>query len=205
MDWSPCRWAGDVRHCISRSRRFSVKSSPVGYSRSTKTLPGPSQRSSPDGTRWAARISADLTVVIAAIARSARTRHWRRVMWRIFETAACADRRSLGRLTRESRYDKIGIAHSTFTITEKPPAGSCWAPLLVHLWCSSRSKPWPGWNVPGSLALLSDAGHNFTDAFGLGLAAAGYYWAAKPGDQLRTFGYQRSVRAGGVCERCCCW
>ncbi len=44
----------------------------------------------------------------------------------------------------------------------------------------------------GSLALLSDAGHNFTDAFGLGLAAAGYYWAAKPGDQLRTFGYQRS-------------
>jgi cobalt-zinc-cadmium efflux system protein len=43
----------------------------------------------------------------------------------------------------------------------------------------------------GSLALLSDAGHNFTDAFGLGLAAAGYYWAARPGDQLRTFGYQR--------------
>jgi len=34
----------------------------------------------------------------------------------------------------------------------------------------------------GSLALLSDAGHNFTDAFGLGLAAAGFYFAAKPGD-----------------------
>jgi cobalt-zinc-cadmium efflux system protein len=44
----------------------------------------------------------------------------------------------------------------------------------------------------GSLALLSDAGHNFTDAFGLGLAAAGYYWAAKPGDHVRTFGYQRT-------------
>ena len=44
----------------------------------------------------------------------------------------------------------------------------------------------------GSLALLSDAGHNFTDAFGLGLAAAGYFWAAKPGDQFRTFGYQRT-------------
>src|SRR5579864_3985126 len=43
----------------------------------------------------------------------------------------------------------------------------------------------------GSLALLSDAGHNFTDAFGLGLAAAGYYWAARPGDHVRTFGYQR--------------
>jgi cobalt-zinc-cadmium efflux system protein len=44
----------------------------------------------------------------------------------------------------------------------------------------------------GSLALLSDAGHNFTDAFGLGLAAAGYYWAARPGDHVRTFGYQRT-------------
>ena len=44
----------------------------------------------------------------------------------------------------------------------------------------------------GSLALLGDAGHNFTDAFGLGLAAAGYYWAAKPGDHVRTFGYQRT-------------
>jgi cobalt-zinc-cadmium efflux system protein len=43
----------------------------------------------------------------------------------------------------------------------------------------------------GSLSLLSDAGHNFTDAFGLALAAAGFYFAAKPGDQLRTFGYQR--------------
>ena len=44
----------------------------------------------------------------------------------------------------------------------------------------------------GSLALLSDAGHNFTDAFGLALAAAGCYWAARPGDHVRTFGYQRT-------------
>ena len=44
----------------------------------------------------------------------------------------------------------------------------------------------------GSLALLSDAGHNLTDAFGLALAAAGYYMAAKPGDHVRTFGYQRT-------------
>jgi cobalt-zinc-cadmium efflux system protein len=43
----------------------------------------------------------------------------------------------------------------------------------------------------GSLSLLSDAGHNFTDAFGLALAAAGFYFAAKPGDHVRTFGYQR--------------
>src|SRR4029078_2709170 len=44
----------------------------------------------------------------------------------------------------------------------------------------------------GSFWLLSDAGHNFTDAFGLALAAAGFYFAAKPGDQVRTFGYQRT-------------
>jgi len=44
----------------------------------------------------------------------------------------------------------------------------------------------------GSLALLSDAGHNFTDAFGLGLAAAGYYWGGRPSDHRRTFGYQRT-------------
>src|SRR5579862_4208724 len=44
----------------------------------------------------------------------------------------------------------------------------------------------------GSLALLSDAGHNFTDAFGLGLAAVAYYWETRPGDHIKTFGYQRT-------------
>ena len=44
----------------------------------------------------------------------------------------------------------------------------------------------------GSLALLSDAGHNFTDAFGLALAAAGYYLGGRPSDHRRTFGYQRT-------------
>jgi cobalt-zinc-cadmium efflux system protein len=44
----------------------------------------------------------------------------------------------------------------------------------------------------GSLALVGDAIHNITDAFGLGLAAAGFYLAAKPGDHVRTFGYQRT-------------
>jgi len=43
-----------------------------------------------------------------------------------------------------------------------------------------------------SLALLSDAGHNFTDAFALVLAAFGIYLQARPGDQERTFGYQRA-------------
>lgn len=44
----------------------------------------------------------------------------------------------------------------------------------------------------GSLALLSDAGHNFTDAFALLLAAIGLYLQARPADQSKTFGYQRA-------------
>src|SRR5258708_12940585 len=44
----------------------------------------------------------------------------------------------------------------------------------------------------GSLALLSDAGHNFTDAFGLLLAGAGDYFQSRPGNQFKTFGYQRT-------------
>ncbi len=44
----------------------------------------------------------------------------------------------------------------------------------------------------GSLALLSDAGHNFTDAFGLVLAVAAYYLEARPGDHVKTYGYQRT-------------
>ena len=45
-----------------------------------------------------------------------------------------------------------------------------------------------------SLALLSDAGHNLTDALALGLAMFGVYLQAKPADESRTFGYHR----GGV-------
>lgn len=44
----------------------------------------------------------------------------------------------------------------------------------------------------GSLALLSDAGHNFTDAFGLLLAGIAYYLQSRPGDQTKTYGYHRT-------------
>ena len=44
----------------------------------------------------------------------------------------------------------------------------------------------------GSLALLSDAGHNFTDAFAILLAAIGFYLQSRPGDHVKTFGYQRA-------------
>lgn len=46
----------------------------------------------------------------------------------------------------------------------------------------------------GSLALLSDAGHNLTDALALGLALFGVYLRHKPADDSRTYGYHR----GGV-------
>lgn len=45
-----------------------------------------------------------------------------------------------------------------------------------------------------SLALLSDAGHNFTDAFGLLLAGMGHMLRSRPADHVKTYGYQR----GGV-------
>jgi cobalt-zinc-cadmium efflux system protein len=48
----------------------------------------------------------------------------------------------------------------------------------------------------GSLALLSDAGHNFTDALALLLAAVGLYLQSKPADHIKTYGYQR---AGVIC------
>jgi cobalt-zinc-cadmium efflux system protein len=43
-----------------------------------------------------------------------------------------------------------------------------------------------------SLSLLSDAGHNFTDALALLLAAIGVYLQNKPPDQSKTFGYGRA-------------
>jgi cobalt-zinc-cadmium efflux system protein len=43
-----------------------------------------------------------------------------------------------------------------------------------------------------SLALVSDAGHNVTDAIGLVLAGAGYFFQSRPGNQSKTFGYHRT-------------
>lgn len=42
-----------------------------------------------------------------------------------------------------------------------------------------------------SLALMSDAGHNFADALALGLSWYGIWIARKPSTQERTFGYHR--------------
>ncbi len=43
-----------------------------------------------------------------------------------------------------------------------------------------------------SLALLSDAGHNFTDALALFLAWFGFYLQSKPADETKTYGYHRA-------------
>jgi len=43
-----------------------------------------------------------------------------------------------------------------------------------------------------SLALLSDAGHNFTDALSLGLALVAVWFQARPADESKTYGYHRA-------------
>ena len=43
-----------------------------------------------------------------------------------------------------------------------------------------------------SLALLSDAGHNFTDALALVLAAIAFYIQSKPPNDVKTYGYHRA-------------
>lgn len=44
----------------------------------------------------------------------------------------------------------------------------------------------------GSMALLSDAGHNFTDAFGLLLAGIGFILSSRPANHIKTYGYRRA-------------
>ena len=43
-----------------------------------------------------------------------------------------------------------------------------------------------------SLALVSDAGHNFTDGLALVLAAIGFYLQGKPANEIKTYGYHRA-------------
>jgi cobalt-zinc-cadmium efflux system protein len=43
-----------------------------------------------------------------------------------------------------------------------------------------------------SLALISDAGHNFTDALALLLAWVAFYFESMPANEVKTYGYQRA-------------
>ena len=46
--------------------------------------------------------------------------------------------------------------------------------------------------LTNSLALLSDAGHMFSDALALGLSLAAFYWGERPNTLRNTYGFRRS-------------
>ena len=46
--------------------------------------------------------------------------------------------------------------------------------------------------MTGSLALLADAGHMFTDVVGVGLALFAITLAQRPATPMRTYGYYRA-------------
>ena len=75
-----------------------------------------------------------------------------------------------------------GHAHATGSILRWSLVATT-AFVLVELIAGLRAH---------SLALLSDAGHNFTDALALGLAWAGFYLQSKPADEIKTYGYHRA-------------
>ena len=75
-----------------------------------------------------------------------------------------------------------GHAHATGSILRWSLAATA-AFVLVELIAGFQAH---------SLALLSDAGHNFTDALALGLAWAGFYLQSKPADETKTYGYHRA-------------
>ncbi len=75
-----------------------------------------------------------------------------------------------------------GHAHATGSILRWSLVATS-AFVLVELFAGLQAH---------SLALLSDAGHNFTDALALGLAWAGFYLQSKPADEVKTYGYHRA-------------
>ncbi|RKZ49047.1 MAG: cation transporter [Gammaproteobacteria bacterium] len=52
--------------------------------------------------------------------------------------------------------------------------------------------------ISGSLALIADALHNFSDAISLLIALIARKWAKKPADKKRTFGYKRAELIGAM-------
>lgn len=52
--------------------------------------------------------------------------------------------------------------------------------------------------LSGSLALVADALHNFSDAASLLIALIARRWAEKPADESRTFGYKRAELIGAM-------
>jgi len=76
-------------------------------------------------------------------------------------------------------------------------AGDAHATQQRLLWVLALTLAYTAAEVAGglasnSLALLADAGHMATDALALGLAVAAGWFARRPPDRGRTFGYQRA-------------
>src|SRR6187402_2942225 len=63
-----------------------------------------------------------------------------------------------------------------------------WALLLTSLYLVAEVV---GGLVSGSLALLSDAAHMFTDTVALAISLAAIWIGKRPADKRRTFGYHR--------------
>ena len=117
------------------------------------------------------------------------------VIWR---GAAGRPRHFLGSSRREGYNKDMSAscnhdhseAHTGLYHTHGPLRGPMlWTSLLVTL-AFVVAEAVAG-HYARSLALLSDAGHNFTDALGLGLAAYAVWVAQKPANARKTFGYHR--------------
>src|SRR3954452_13440306 len=79
--------------------------------------------------------------------------------------------------------------HGARTVVAPTPPGTMLGALVLTL-CFVVGEAVAGW-LGHSLALLSDAGHNLTDAAALGLSWYAMRMAARPSHHGMTFGYHR--------------
>jgi len=85
--------------------------------------------------------------------------------------------------------------HHSITTQEKGIRRLIWA-LLVNVLLTAAQII--GGVVSGSLALIADAVHNFSDAVSLMIALLARQWATRPADKDRTFGYKRAELVGAM-------
>lgn len=86
-------------------------------------------------------------------------------------------------------HDHGGHYHGPMHVHGSTSGPMLWASLGVTL-LFVVFEAYFGWKA-NSLALMSDAGHNFSDALALGLAAYAVWIARKPANARKTFGYHR--------------
>ncbi|HTP25647.1 MAG TPA: cation diffusion facilitator family transporter [Anaeromyxobacteraceae bacterium] len=94
---------------------------------------------------------------------------------------------------RFHRHEGICQAHEHVHARQGLAKGGSLRRLCVSLGVASIimiAEALGGW-FSGSLALISDAGHMLTDVAALGLALLAVFFAARPADVKRTFGFRR--------------